>query len=70
MVKNRPTFIVESSTPKVEKVTRAIPEWSDSGAPIETQIDEFTETLTGPTGKLLQPSSKTNYRSNIKTVML
>ena len=70
IVKNRPTFIVENTaTPKVEKVTRAIPQWSDSGPPIETQIDEFTETLTGPTGKLLRESSKTNYRSNIKTVM-
>ena len=57
------------ATPKVEKVTRAIPEWSDNGAPIEVQIDEFTETLTGPTGKFLRQSSKTNYRSNIKTVM-
>ena len=57
MVKNRPTFIVENTaTPKVEKVTRAIPQWSDSGMPIETQIDEFTETLTGPTGKLLRES--------------
>ena len=70
MVKNRPTFIVENAaTPKVKKVSRAIPEWSDSGAPIEVQIDKFTETLTGPTGKLLRQSSKTNYRSNIKTVM-
>ena len=47
MVKNRPTFMVESAAPKVEKVTRAIPEWSDSGAPIETQIHKFTETRTG-----------------------
>ena len=31
MVKNRPTFIVENAaTPKVEKVTRAIPQWSHS----------------------------------------
>jgi hypothetical protein len=48
----------------VDKVTRAIPEWSDSGALIETQIHEFTETLTGPTRKLLRLSSKINYKSN------
>ena len=70
MVKNRPTaVIVENATPNVEKITTAIPEWSDSGAPIKTQIDEFTETLKGPTEKLLRPSSKSTYRRNIKTVM-
>ena len=49
MVKSRPTFTVQNATPKFEKVTRAVREWSDSGSPIEEQIDKFTQTLTGPT---------------------
>ena len=70
MVQKRPTFIVENATSdKVEKVVRAIPQWADSDAPILTQIQEFTETLTGPTGKLLRLSSKRNYKSKIKTIM-
>ena len=69
MVQNRPTFIVANPTEKVEKVVRAIPQWADSDAPILTQIQEFTETLTGPTGKLLRLSSKRNYKSKIKTIM-
>ena len=28
IVKNRPTFIVENPTPKIEKVVRAIPQWT------------------------------------------
>ena len=69
-MKNRPTFIVENpATEKVEKVVRAIPQWADSNAPILTQIAEFTETLRGPTGKLLRLSSKNNYKSKIKTIM-
>ena len=35
MIKNRPTFMIENSTPKVEKVTRDISEWRDWGVPIE-----------------------------------
>ena len=70
LMQNQPTFIIENpSAVKVEKVVRAIPQWSDSGAPILTQIAEFTETLRGPTGKLLRPSSKNNYKSKIKTMM-
>ena len=69
MVKNRPTFIVENATPKVEKGIRAIKEWSDSGALMEEQIDKFTQTLTGPIGKLLRPSSIIDKGSNIKTIM-
>ena len=69
IVKNRPTFIVENPTPKIEKVVRAIPQWSDSGEPIETQIKAFVETLNGPSGKPLRITSKKGYVSNIKTVM-
>ena len=69
IVKNRPTFIVENATPKIEKVVRAIPQWSDSGEPIETQIKAFVETLNGPSGKPLRITSKKAYVSNIKTVM-
>ena len=70
LMQNQPTFIVENpASEKVEKVVRAIPQWADSGAPILTQIAEFTETLTGPTGKLLRLSSKRNYKSKIKTMM-
>ena len=29
MIKNKPTFIVENDTPKIEKVVRAIPQWSN-----------------------------------------
>ena len=54
---------------KVEKITRAIAEWSDSSGPIEMQIDALSEMLPGPTEKLLRPISKTTYQSNIKTVM-
>ena len=38
MIKNKPTFIAENATPKIEKVVRAISQWSDSGEPIETQV--------------------------------
>ena len=69
MIQKRPTFIVENATPKIEKVVRAIPQWADSGEPIHEQIKNFVETLNGPTGKPLRPTSKTNYVSNIKTVM-
>ena len=70
LMQNQPTFIVENPGAfKVEKVVRAIPQWSDSGAPILTQIVEFTETLRGPTGKLLRLSSKRNYKSKKKTMM-
>ena len=69
MIKNKPTFIVENDTPKIEKVVRAIPQWSDSGEPIETQIKAFVETLNGPSGKPLRITSKKGYVSNIKTVM-
>ena len=58
IVKNRPTFIAENATPKIEKVVRAIPQWSDSGEPIETQIKAFVETLNGPSGKPLRITSK------------
>jgi len=64
------TCIVENATSdKVEKVVRAIPQWADSDAPILTQIQEFTKTLTGPTGKLLRLISKRNYKSKIKMIM-
>ena len=66
MIKNKPTFIVENDTPKIEKVVRAIPQWSDSGEPIETQIKAFVETLNGPSGKPLRITSKKGYVSNIK----
>ena len=69
MVQNRPTFIVENPTEKVEKVTHVIPQWADFDAPILTQIAEFTETLTGPIGKLLRLSSKRNYKSKMKTII-
>ena len=44
MIQKRPTFIVENLKP-IEKVVRAIPEWSDSGEPILVQIEEFVKTL-------------------------
>ena len=50
MLKNKQTFVVENPK-KVKTLARAIPQWSDSGAPIETQIKEFVETLNRSTGK-------------------
>ena len=68
MIQKRPTVIVENLKP-IEKVVRAIPEWSDSGEPILVQIEEFVKTLIGPTGKPLRAGSKNLYKSNIKTIM-
>ena len=69
MVKKRPTFVVENPTPKIEKVVRAIPQWADSGEPIAVQMNAFVEKLVTAKNNPLSESSKSQYVSNMKTIM-
>lgn len=55
--------------PRVDNTTRPLPVWKDTGASLDEQIKEFVETLKTPKGTFLRPTSKQNYKSNIKTVM-
>ena len=54
---------------RVENATRPLPVWKDTGASLDEQIKEFLDTLKTPKGTFLRPTSKQNYKSNIKTVM-
>ena len=53
----------------MQNATRPLPVWKDTSDSIDVQIKEFVEILKTPKGTFLRPTSKQNYKSNIKTVM-